>query len=71
MCRNDCAHSQTKKTQPKPRNKEKPEKKTTKKTKKEKFSLQYTKTNPESGSRKRFQGSEVRAIDSSHKITPI
>ena len=34
------------------------------------FSLQYTDSFPESGSRKRFQGLRMRAIDSPHKITP-
>src|SRR3954465_15409465 len=33
------------------------------------FSLQYTDSFPESGSRKRFQGSGMRAIDSPHEIT--
>src|SRR6202012_342360 len=34
------------------------------------FSLQYTDSFPESGSRKRFQGLGMRTIDSPHEITP-
>ena len=34
------------------------------------FSLQCTDSFPESGSKKHFQGSGMRAIDSPHKITP-
>jgi hypothetical protein len=34
------------------------------------FSLQYIDSFPESGSRNRFKGSGMRAINSPHKITP-